>query len=155
MTDERLEENLRLLGIKADRIGLISLLPLVQVAWADGQIQEAERALLLEIGERHGLIQPGDEAVIATWLSEEPSPYFQDTARKLLLELVRRASLPEGLDRGAVVAWCWAIAAAAGGIFGSRLMAISNEERDALDEIAEALGIVQVPEGWIELIRPG
>lgn len=152
MTEEKLEENLRLLGIEPDHIGLVSLLPLVQVAWADGSIQQGERTFILEIGARHGLIRPGDEAVIASWLEEEPSPYFQATARKVLLELVRRAELPGGLDRSAVVGWCWAIAAAAGGIFGSRLMAISNEERDALDEIAEALGVEQVPEGWADLL---
>ncbi len=151
MNDEKLENNLRLLGVKPERIGLISLLPLVQVAWADGRIQDAERVLIRQVGEENGLLEPGDESVIAGWLSEEPSAYFHDTAHKVLVELLRRAELPGGLDREAVVGWCWAIAAAAGGILGTRLMAISEAERAALDEIAEILGVDRVPEGWASL----
>lgn len=151
MTNDKLEEALGRLGIDRDRVGLVALLPLVQVAWADGRVQEEERRIVLGLAERHGLLGEEDRAIVETWLAEAPSAWFLDTSTKVVHALAARARLPEGLGQREVVAWCWALATAAGGLFGTSFLAIDTAEREALDRIASALGIGEVPEDWRSL----
>lgn len=148
MTNAQLEEALGRLGIDRDRVALVALLPLVHVAWADGEIQPEERALILGIAERHGFVDDGHRRVLVTWLEDAPSPWFFGTAYKVVTALSARAVLPPGLDPREVVAWCWALAAAAGGLFGSSFLAVDAEERIALDQIARGLGVDEVPAHW-------
>lgn len=150
MTDEKLLESLRTLGISADNLAMVSLLPLVRVAWADGEIQEAERDIILRVADRHGLLGERQRPVIEGWLESEPSPFFIRTAFLVVSELVDRAGMPEDLPTDEIAGWCWALADAAGGLFGTRLMSISGGEKAALDEISAALGVDEVPD-WQSL----
>ncbi|MBX2799279.1 MAG: TerB family tellurite resistance protein [Myxococcales bacterium] len=129
----------------------MSLLPLVQVAWADGRIQDRERELILGVADKHGLLDEHSREMIESWLAEAPSGYFNTTAGQVLAELLRRAKVPAELDREAIAGWCWAIAGAAGGLLGTRLFAISAAERSALDEIGRVLDLDEVPADWAEL----
>ena len=48
---------------------LLSLVPAIYVAWADGRIQDEERATILSLAERHGLAgDPAAMARIERWL---------------------------------------------------------------------------------------
>ena len=151
MTDDQLTRALDSIGIAAEHVALVSLLPLVQVAWADGRIQPRERELILGLGAKHGLLHPGGEAIVEAWLADAPSQHFHATARKVLAHLATRAELPVALDHQAVVGWCWALASAAGGVFGTRMLAISEGELRAIAEIAASLQIHEIPEGWTDL----
>lgn len=138
MAAETLADGLRTLGIDTDRVALVALLPFVRVAWADGTVQEAERAMVFDIASRYELFGPGDREVIDTWLASEPSPFFFDTADSVLRGLAKQAVFPEAPD---MIAQCWALASVAGGLFGTSLFAIRLEERIAIEEIASALGV--------------
>ena len=43
------------LGVTVDTLPTLHLVPLIDVAWADGEIQDAERALLEEAARIHGV----------------------------------------------------------------------------------------------------
>jgi hypothetical protein len=74
------------LGVVRGTGAAFLLLPLVQVAWADGKVTHHERDAVLRIGARRGLEEGGPEhAAIAKWLSERPSEeHFE-----LALEAIR------------------------------------------------------------------
>jgi hypothetical protein len=62
----------------------------------------------------------------------------------VLKQLARRAEAPEGLTMDDVVAWCWAITQAAGGVFGTSWRAIDDRERAAIQNIADTLRVKDV-----------
>ncbi len=57
MTDDDVLDRLVALGMRADTIAALSLVPLVAVAWADGEIQDDERSAILQGA--HGKAPPG------------------------------------------------------------------------------------------------
>jgi len=139
MTDERLHEDLRRLGLEAGHAPLVALIPLVEVAWSDGSVAEAERERILEAAASHALVDEAGRELLSEWLTTRPSGFFLDTGRRALRELVRRGDAPVGSQ--GIVALCYAVAASAGGLFG--FGSISSTEREAIGRIAELL---RVPE---------
>lgn len=130
------------LGIDEHSHRALALLPLVQVAWADGTVQEEERALISDLAtERFHLGEEG-RRVLANWLHYPPSATYLECGREALLALASRA--PKGLDPGVladVVVLSEQVAAAAGGFFGLRK--VDASERGALAEIAAALSVAR------------
>ena len=141
MTDEELGRELRRLGMDEASYRALPLLPLVQVAWADGIIQDAERDLILELAESRYRIGEEGQRVLRNWLHHPPSAGYAHRGRRVLLEMGGRAGF-DGVTRhdlADVVAFAKKVAMAAGGSFG--FGAISASEADAIDEIAQALDI--------------
>jgi tellurite resistance protein len=138
--DDALLDHLLALGVKAETVLAMTLLPLARVAWADGSIDAKERAAVLQAAEIRGVhpATPGHD-LLATWLAHKPgeamvtawnkyvagiwpslTPHERDDLRERLL----------GLARG--------VAEAAGGFLGLGSK-ISPAERAVLDEIEAAL----------------
>jgi uncharacterized membrane protein YebE (DUF533 family) len=65
---------LKELRVPREAYRIVSLLPLVYVAWADGKIQSQERNLILSIAKDRGLLENGGEQALERWLSDRPSP---------------------------------------------------------------------------------
>src|SRR5690606_26860332 len=55
MEDEAVLDRLVELGIGADTIAALSLVPLIKVAWADGAVQDREREAILQGAEDKGI----------------------------------------------------------------------------------------------------
>lgn len=141
MTDRELTEALALLGLDRANHRAIGLLPLIEVAWADGRVQRAERDLIVKTAARYG-IEPGD-AWLDRWLKRRPPATTFLTARTVLLALMARAgrsewSAPETLE--ALLDLCTDVAAAAGGLFGLAFT-IERSERACMEEIATSLAL--------------
>ena len=135
--DEALVQRVRALGFDGDSARVFDLLPLIHVAWADGTVQHAERAQILDILTLRG-IEPEDEAwiFVSALLEQQPSSeYIQ-----LTLELLRDVLKHSGRNPSSIVEMCANVASAAGGFlgFGS---AVSNEERVAIEAISQALQV--------------
>ena len=64
---------LKELRVPREAYRVVSLLPLVYVAWADGRIQRSERDLILHIARERGMLDHGGEDALSRWLSEPPS----------------------------------------------------------------------------------
>lgn len=59
--DDALVRELRFLGIAEQSWPVLALLPLIQVAWADGEIQPSERRLIQRVArETYGLDAEGE-----------------------------------------------------------------------------------------------
>jgi len=73
ISDEAVLERLARLGIRADTLCALTLVPLVQVAWADGEVQPPEREVVLQAASDAGIrrLGPGLE-LLRLWLDHPP-----------------------------------------------------------------------------------
>jgi hypothetical protein len=130
---------LQKLGFTADTIGLLPLVPVVQVAWADGNVAAAERDAIMKLARARG-IADGSLAYhqLAAWLADRPGPeVFSGATRLIRAILDAPAGEQKKLSVDELVGYCESIAAASGGLFGVR--SISPEERALLTSIAAHL----------------
>jgi len=126
----------------------LPLLPLVQVAWADGEVQQEEREMILELAREKYQLNDEGMMLLRNWLHHAPSKDYVERGQEALVSLCVR-DLGAHLDRGIledVVALSQRVAAAAGGFFG--LGAVKRSETHALNQIAEALSLPS-PVPWV------
>lgn len=135
------------LGCAPERVPLLLLAPLVQVAWAEGFVQPAERRTILRFAENFGLA-PGQTAYaeLDDWLDERPSDEFFDRAAEKLRELLEALPAKAAARlRNLLHFGCLEVAQAAGdiGLLRGRSN-IRREEREHLREISDRLGLTPV-----------
>jgi hypothetical protein len=139
LDDPALVQELHELGFTPETIGLLPLVPVLRIAWAEGGITGAERDLLLRLARSRG-IPEGSEAdqQLAAWMSQQPDESVFARAGRLIRAMLDSRS-PETSDLSAdhLVEYCEQIAAASGGIFG--IGRISAEEKQLLASIASDL----------------
>jgi hypothetical protein len=136
--DEALLDELVGLGLDAAGMAALSLIPLLEVAWADGKVQPRERDALLEAAKKSG-IEAGGPAhrLLVGWLDREPEAgLFR--AWKDYVRALRGAVSQDSLLalRTEVLARAKAVARAAGGILG--VGSTLGSERDVLDQLEAA-----------------
>jgi len=139
VSDPALIAELGALGFTPDTISVLPLVPVVQMAWAEGGITPAERDLLVRLARGRG-ITAGSAAdqQLSDWMSRRPSDEVFSRATRLI-----RAMLDTGTAAAAsmsaddVIKYSESIAAASGGLFG--IGKISSEERETLAQIVSAL----------------
>lgn len=140
VADEEVLEALQDLGYTADTVKLLSVIPLVQVAWAEGGVSDAERKLIYEVAASRGATE-GTTAFqkLNEWLTVEPPQEFFDNSLRAVSYLFE--SLPEdqrATSRQSLVEYCTRIAEVSGGILG--FGKFSDEERMAIARIASEIG---------------
>lgn len=140
VADEEVLEALQELGYTADTVKLLSIMPLVQVAWAEGGVSDAERKLIFEVAQSRSVIE-GTTAhkQLAEWLTVEPPQQLFDNALRAIGYIFE--ALPEeqrASSRQNLVEYCTKIAEVSGGILG--FGKISDEERMAIARIASEIG---------------
>lgn len=139
LQDPALLEELQALGFTPDTAVLLPLVPLVQMAWAEGGVSDAERTLILQLARTRGI---GEGSVadlqLGSWLSSRPEPETFSSAARLIRAMLD--SPPAGavpLTADDLVSYSERIAAASGGMFG--INRVSAEERALLSTIARDL----------------
>lgn len=139
MTDADLVSALHSLGVDEESVAAVALLPLVEVAWADGRVQPAERAEILELARARGLLDGEGQRLVETWLRYRPSESYLHRGRDVLRSLADRGDHPtvNQATLTEIVALCNRVATAAGGLLG-RLGAFDPREQEIVAEIAEA-----------------
>jgi hypothetical protein len=154
MNDAELRAVLHGLGVDDESCRVIALLPLVQVAWADGRIQDREKTIIQKVALERGLLEGEGAKLLEGWLRFRPSAGYLGRGRTALAELAKRARRDDGVSPetlGDVVALCEQVASAAGGLF-DRVATVSGAERGALTEIAAALAIEKGAK-WDEVMQ--
>lgn len=139
ITNEKLLDELLDSGIDQATLVAFVLLPLAEVAWADGQVQEAERQLVVNTALSLGQAadSPGLELLIH-WLDTRPAdelfPIWCEYASRVVgsLSRVSQRELSALLLRRAR-----SVATAAGGILGVGSM--SAAERQVIQRVQQAL----------------
>jgi len=129
-------ERLIALDVRPETVTALSLVPLVEVAWADGSLDEAERRTILERADTAG-IAPGssERALLEAWLARRPDPKLLTAWAHLVQGLCEQmtreevAALKEGLlDRAR------AVAGASGGFLGMGSK-VSGAEADVISRL--------------------
>ena len=139
IVDEKLLDTLVELEIAPTTFSTFSLLPLIQVAWADGKMQNAEREAILNSADQNGITKDSASfEVLESWMDEAPSTDLYDAWKTYA------ASLKSSLDevqcsnlQNSILGRAREVAEAAGGFlgFGNK---VSDEEAAVLEELAAA-----------------
>ena len=138
--DEEFVDHMLALNIGPEMILAITLVPLVMVAWADGNIADKERDAILKAAALRG-VEPGSTGheLLESWLGHKPGDSLFDAWKRYVRTLGSDLSDDEnkrfresaaGLARG--------VAEAAGGFLG--LSKISAAEKAMLEELEQTFG---------------
>jgi hypothetical protein len=136
LTDPEALAELQTLGFTPDTVSLLPLVPVVQVAWADGHVADGERGAIQKLARARGIAQgSAADHQLTAWLADQPAPEVFAGATRLIRALL---DAPAGdgtsVSAAALVGYCESIATASGGLFG--LNRVSAEEKAMLAELA-------------------
>jgi hypothetical protein len=146
VTDAEILQDLQELGYTPETVTLLYLVPLVQMAWAEGGVSDRERTLIVEAARARGIEAdtPAD-AQLAEWLTARPSEkLFEQTVRAIGAILESRPEAEREASRSDLLSYSTAIAEASGGVLGLR--SVSPDERALLARISSELESKQKPE---------
>lgn len=139
--DEAVIDKLVELNIKPETALAISMVPLVQVAWADGAVQDAERDAVVAAAEKSGIAADTPAyKILKSWLSNKPGDdlatawqAYMQSISGTLTDVERESVKKATLQRARTVA------GVAGGILGLGSK-FSGSEKAVLDDLAKAFG---------------
>ena len=123
---------------KAETVAALALVPLVEVAWADGSIDERERREILARAETSSIV-PGSpsHALLQTWLERKPEPKLLSAWIHMVEGLCEHMT-PEQVRalRSDLIERARAIASASGGLLG--VGKVSAAQADMIHQLESA-----------------
>ncbi len=140
ISDEEILQGLQRLGFDAETVSLAHLVPLLQVAWAEGNVTKQERATILAEAVERGVKQDSIAYErLHQWLRYCPTDEFFSGTLGVLRSILATMPEEEGASlRQELVEKCLRVAASSGGFFGlGRKM--SDVESEVVDHIREEL----------------
>jgi ribosomal protein L32E len=138
LNDPELVKELAGLGFTTDTVDLLPLMPLIQMAWAEGGVSDAERQLIVKLARSRGIADgSAADRQLAAWLAAAPDEQVFARSTRLIRAMLNSPDAKAGLSPDDLVRHSEEIAAASGGVLGMRK--ISAEERALLAQIAAAL----------------
>lgn len=139
ITDPALLQDLEQLGFTPDTVSLLPLVPILQVAWAEGGVSPEERKLIVDLARTRGITagSPADQQLQEWMTTRPPQQVFTRAGRLINAMLSASSSDATTMTADDLVKYAESIAAASGGIFG--MNKISKEERAAIAQIEQAL----------------
>ena len=144
VSDDTLVAALLEVGIDRAKLPVLNLAPLLQVAWADGEIQAEERTLLLDAARAQG-IEDDSEAgqALTELLTEPPPPEFYASAmiyiRAMLAATEDEDPAAAKTARTDLTSLARQVALSHGKLFGMFGTGVSGAEQTALDSISAQL----------------
>src|SRR5687768_9643607 len=140
LADPELLQELEALGFTPETVILLPLVPIVQVAWAEGGVSAAERELIVKLARARGISEGSSaDAQLKEWLDRRPSDRVFTDATRLIQAMLDAPGHP-GISVTAddLVKQAEAIASASGGMLGI-IGRVSAEERELLKTLAARL----------------
>jgi hypothetical protein len=137
--DEQILRGFEDLGFSRETVTILHLVPLVQVAWSDGDVSESERSKIHEIAALRGVV-PGTPGylLLEKLLHTRPSERAFDACWRVIRAML--AAWPEDKRRTLEVSlpgYAAEVARVSGGLLGFR--SISAEEKTALQRVAREI----------------
>jgi hypothetical protein len=140
LTDPGVLAELESLGFAPDTVNLLPLVPVLQVAWAEGGITPAERDQLLKLAQARGIVAgSASYERLTEWMTTRPAEaVFSGAGRLISAMLTSGSRAVADLSADDLVKYCESIASASGGVFGV-FGRVSSEEKQLLASIAADL----------------
>ena len=139
ITDETVLKHLVDLGVHPDLLATLAMVPLVEVAWADGEVQEDECNAILEGAASAGMARGSvDYVLLQQWLAQRPPKKMLD-AWIHYIQGLKQALTPEEVMavKDQFMTRARRVAEATGGFLGLTSK-ISKAEQAMLDKMASA-----------------
>lgn len=135
MEDDAVLDKLMELGIGAETITALSLVPLIKVAWADGAIQSGERDAILQGALGKGIEKDSASfELLDEWLAQEPPKSLFDAWAAYINTLKSELTNEQtSVLKTQVTRFAQVIAEAAGGFLG--IGKVAKEEKRAIEWI--------------------
>jgi hypothetical protein len=138
VSKEEVLDQLAALDLPTEELVALNLVPLVQVAWADGEIQSKEREAILKAASEHGVgASTVSMKLLESWLETKPEQGLLDAWKAYVAAIdssISSASRDE--LKAQVINRARVVAEAAGGFLG--LGTISDAEKAMLSELEKA-----------------
>lgn len=127
------------LGVQAQNLQALTLVPLVLTAWASGSVTAAERDAALLAAEREGVSQEsGAHQLLESWLDELPPPELEQTWGEYVRALLEKLDDEQASAlKQDLLSRCRQVARASGGTLG--IAKISSEESETMRRLEEAM----------------
>lgn len=128
------------LKIRAETVAALGLAPLVEVAWADGELDAKERAAVLKLASEQGFAAGSIEhALLESWLGRKPEASLIAAWTSLIHGMCAKLRPDEVAKlKASIVGRARAVAAASGGVLG--VGKTSGAEAKVLAQIEKAFG---------------
>jgi hypothetical protein len=139
ISDEAVLRRLAGLGIRADTLAALTLIPLIEVAWADGKMDAKEREAILYGAESTGIAKESpSHALLRIWIEDQPAPDLVEAWSDFIGALCGEFS-DEQTERlrSNILDRARDVAEAAGGFLGLGTK-VSKEEEAVLESLARA-----------------
>ncbi len=139
VADEEVLSDLQALGYTPETVMMLYLVPVIQMAWAEGGVSQKERDLIVKAARSRGITEgtPCDQQ-LNLWLSTRPSDeMFEKSLRAIRTLLQAQPADARDASEKDLLSLATAIASASGGIVG--FGAVSAEERQMLSHINDEL----------------
>jgi hypothetical protein len=133
--DHALIDQLRKAGVHPPSLSALMLVPLIQVAWADGDLDPKERAAVLKVAKESGVAagSPG-EGLLIGWLDHNPGQALYGLWAEFAQQLVMKLAEPEKAKlRGTLLGNARKVAESAGGFMG--IATINASEKKVLENL--------------------
>lgn len=138
LEDDDVLDRLTDLGVGADTVAAMSVVPLVAIAWADGRMDTREVDAILKGAAENG-ITAGSAAydLLESWTREQPSSGLMETWQSYIQAFCAEISAEQRWRlEESIIGRAQAVAAAAGGFLG--IGKISGEETTVLEQLRSA-----------------
>ncbi len=138
ITNTEVLDKLAALRIGGETAAALSVLPFVEVAWADGSLDAKERDSILAHARTKGFTPGSTEyALLETWLETRPEPRFLAAWTELVRGLCEKLSTEQAATlRSTLIERARMVARASGGILG--LGRVSVAEKSMLEKLERA-----------------
>lgn len=137
ISDPGLLEHLARLKVTPAAAASLAILPLVEVAWADGQVEAAEREAILASLDKALFFSTIDRDIVEAWLERRPPRALVDAWDRYVADLTAELSPGEKKALGdSLLDHARQVARAAGTFLG--FGGVSKAEQAVLDRLARA-----------------
>lgn len=137
--DDAVLDHLVELNIDAETLAALAVVPLVAIAWADGEIQDKEREVILSAAQKSGVqSKDGRFPVLEHWLKKHPGPDMVEAWKVYIRGLCKKLNPQEIQElKRDLLDLARKVAEAAGGFLGLGNK-ISQAEQEVLSDFEKA-----------------
>ena len=128
------------LGINSETVLALRLVPLIAVAWADGILDDRERAAVIQAAEEKGVSpETAGHQLLETWLSRRPDKELFESWKRYVGDIWETFTDEERHQmRKTTLDWALAVAESSGGFLGLTSK-VSASERAVIKELESVL----------------